>query len=87
MLHTFLYLHLDATFVLSDVERHLPESSGNQFTEDDGHRREQQQCPCQPLVKPAHQQEGTTEFDTSNQHFGQGIGCYLYHLFNILSKS
>ena len=87
MLHALLHLHLDAALVLSDVECHLPKPAGNQFSEYDGQRREQQQRPCQPFVKPPHQQEGAAELDAGNHHLGQRVGAYRAHLLDILRQS
>lgn len=87
MLHALLHLHLDAALVLSDVECHLPQSAGNQFSEYDDQRREQQQRPCQPFVKPPHQQEGAAELDAGNHHLGQRVGAYRAHLLDILRQS
>ena len=58
MLHTLLHLHLYAALVLPDVQRHLAQSACYQLACHDGQWRQQQQCPCQPSIKPSHQQEG-----------------------------
>ena len=84
MLHTLLHLHLDAALVLSDVECHLSQPSGNDLAENDGKGRQQQQYPSQPGVEPPHQQERATQPYHRDYDLGQRICTDSTYLFDVL---
>ena len=87
MLHALLHLHLDAALVLTDVERHLTQTAGDEFSEDDGQGCEQQQGPGQTGVEHAHEQEGATELYHRDGHLGHDVGKYGAHLLDVLGQT
>ncbi len=87
MFHTLLHLHLDATLILTNVECHLAQPTGNKLTKDDSQWRQQQQSPSQTGVKPLHKQECTAELYHRNQHLGNGVSTDTAHLIDILRQS
>ena len=87
MFHTLLHLHLDTALVLTDVECHLAQPTGNKLAKDDSHRRQQQQGPSQTGVKPLHEQECAAELYHGNQHLGNGVSTDATHLIDILRQS
>ena len=75
VLHPFLYLHLDAALLLADVERHLPERTGDGLGKSDDQRRQQQQGPRQGTVHRIQQQKSARKLDQGYDGIGnQGGG-------------
>ena len=87
VLHPFLDLHLDAAFLVADLERHLAKRPGDDLAEGDGQRREHQQGPGQAAVHRVHQQEGPDELDQRDEHPGQHRGRRLSHHIDIFGQA
>ena len=84
--NSFLHLHLDFAFAVSNRKRHVTELARHKLAKHNRHRCQQQQRPRKPRIKPTHQKERAHQLQRRHNHLRHRFHGRRRNILDIFRK-